>query len=90
MQVTAQSPVCAFPIAHNHSAVATVRRSLVAMDEFQEETAQSLPSLLEDPATAPSATAGDKEFYQSLSIVEKLHFQLRRSGDLGGKYGILP
>jgi hypothetical protein len=50
-------------------------------DEFEEVSAQSLPSQLDEPAAG-----GDKEFYKSLSIYEKLHYQLRKSGDLSGKY----
>jgi hypothetical protein len=54
------------------------------VDEFEEVSVQSLPS----QSRVDESTGGPKELYQSLSIVEKLHYQLRRSGDISGKYGL--
>jgi hypothetical protein len=51
-------------------------------DEFDEVSSQPLPSVAD---ATKNDEVGGSEFYQNLSILGKLHYQLLRSGDISGK-----
>lgn len=60
------------------------RTSTSSEDEFGEVATEMAPS-----TSNPPVDIGTNEYYQSLSIFEKLRFQLLRSGDISGKYRYL-